>query len=210
MLLKSLLGIRVTQLLLSLVFLTAVSWVLYLVRSSPATQSQPTHVFTTTLRFLLPIATLPYASHEIFRSIKVLRGKNSKFALASKSRAFKIGRVFFEFALGALWFLALIFSLGASSWSLTGDSGSGVSGSSGSNSTAPLTDANTAAVIPPSSTAGVSTLIVPPGGKVPMVLGSLMWIGLVGLFAMSAVGVVVETFRNWRVGKAAAGKVEEA
>ena len=93
---------------------------------------------------------------------------------------------------------------------MTGDSGSGVSGSSGSNSTAPLTDANTAAVIPPSSTAGVSTLIVPPGGKVPMVLGSLMWIGLVGLFAMSAVGVVVETFRNWRVGKAAAGKVEEA
>lgn len=210
MLLKTLLGIRLAQSPLSFIFLIAVSWTLYLVQHSVETQSQPSHIFTTILRFLTPIATIPYVCYEAYGAFIVLRGRdiNGKFALRSKSRTYKISRVLLEFGLAGLWFLSFVFSLGVNSWSLTGEDrilvGSDSSG--GTYNTTTATTGGNATVIPPEPQ---TTFTVPPGGKTPMVLGSAMWVVLVGLFTISSMTVVIQTARNWKNAKPSAMMYEQ-
>ena len=210
MLLKTLLGVRLAQTPLSFIFLIAVSWTLYLVQHSPETQSQPTHIVTTISRFLTPIITIPYVSYEAYGAFLVLRGRdvNGKFALQSKSRTYKISRVLLEFGLAGLWFLSFVFSLGVNSWSLTGDDRVMTSSDSSvaTNGTMTTTTGGNAAVIPPDAQ---NTFIVPPGGKTPMVLGSLMWVVIIGLFTVSSLTVVIQTARNWRNAKPSAVMYEQ-
>ncbi|MCJ1333638.1 hypothetical protein MMC10_010338 [Thelotrema lepadinum] len=102
---KTIIGFRAVQAPVSFLFLVCICWIEY------AEHLGASHVETTVLRFLAALLTIPYTSYDLYTHLKHIE-------LSYRSPLFKLGRLFAEVVLAALWFLSLIMGAAAANTTL--------------------------------------------------------------------------------------------